>query len=74
MSEISLGVGIGLVCALLSALETNLAFLFKLKGAVAAPDVDMRHPLRSAIDLFRSRWWSIGWGVAAVHSRSPRSP
>jgi drug/metabolite transporter (DMT)-like permease len=26
----------------------------------------MRHPLRSAIDLFRSRWWSIGWGVAAV--------
>jgi drug/metabolite transporter (DMT)-like permease len=26
----------------------------------------MRHPLRSAIDLFRSRWWSVGWGVAAV--------
>jgi multidrug transporter EmrE-like cation transporter len=26
----------------------------------------MRHPVRSAIDLFRSRWWSIGWGVAAV--------
>src|SRR5215218_4773346 len=26
----------------------------------------MRHPLRSAIDLFRSKWWSIGWGVAAV--------
>ncbi|MBA3328166.1 MAG: hypothetical protein H0T43_07685 [Solirubrobacterales bacterium] len=59
-------VGVGLVCALLSALATNLAFLFKHRGAVAAPDVDMRHPLRSAIDLFRSRWWSIGWGVAAV--------
>ncbi len=56
----------GLICALLSALGTNLAFLFKLKGAVAAPDVDMRHPLRSAVDLFRSRWWSIGWAVAAV--------
>jgi len=26
----------------------------------------MRHPLRSAVDLFRSKWWSIGWGVAAV--------
>jgi drug/metabolite transporter (DMT)-like permease len=26
----------------------------------------MRRPLRSAVDLFRSRWWSIGWGVAAV--------
>jgi len=61
-----LAVGVGLVCALLSALATNLSFLFKHKGAVAAPDVDMRHPLRSAIDLFRSRWWSIGWGVAAV--------
>ena len=56
----------GLICALLSALGTNLAFLFKHRGAVAAPDVDMRHPLRSAIDLFRSKWWSIGWAVAAV--------
>ena len=66
MSEVSLGVGIGLACALLSALGTNLAFLFKHKGALAAPDVDMRHPVRSAVDLFRSRWWSIGWGVAAA--------
>ncbi len=66
MSEVSLPVGIGLICALLSALGTNLAFLLKHRGAVAAPDVDMRHPLRSAVDLFRSKWWSIGWGVAAV--------
>jgi drug/metabolite transporter (DMT)-like permease len=66
MTDISLAVGVGLICALLSALATNLAFLFKHRGAVAAPDVDMRHPLRSAIDLFRSKWWSIGWGVAAV--------
>jgi len=66
VTSVSLGVGVGLVCALLSALGTNLSFLFKHKGAVAAPDVDMRHPLRSAIDLFRSKWWSIGWGVAAV--------
>ncbi len=66
MSNVSLAVGVGLICALLSALGTNLAFLFKHRGAVEAPDVDMRHPLRSAADLFRSRWWSIGWGVAAV--------
>jgi hypothetical protein len=66
VSDVSLAVGLGLICALLSALGTNLAFLFKHRGAVAAPDVDMRHPLRSAVDLFRSRWWSIGWGVAAV--------
>jgi drug/metabolite transporter (DMT)-like permease len=66
VTSVSLAVGLGLICALLSALGTNLAFLFKHRGAVAAPDVDMRHPLRSAIDLFRSRWWSIGWGVAAA--------
>ena len=66
MSEVSLAVGVGLFCALLSALGTNLAFLFKHRGAVAAPAVEMRHPLRSAIDLFRSKWWSIGWAVAAA--------
>jgi multidrug transporter EmrE-like cation transporter len=66
VTSVSLSVGVGLICALLSALGTNLAFLFKYKGAVAAPDVDMRHPLRSAADLFRSKWWSIGWGVAGV--------
>jgi drug/metabolite transporter (DMT)-like permease len=66
MTSVSLAVGVGLICALLSALGTNLAFLFKHRGAVAAPDVDMRHPLRSAIDLFRSRWWSIGWAVAGA--------
>jgi len=66
VTSVSLAVGVGLICALLSALGTNLAFLFKHRGAVAAPDVDMRHPLRSAADLFRSKWWSIGWGVAAV--------
>ena len=65
VTGVSLGVGVGLICALLSALASNLAFLFKHRGAVAAPDVDMRHPLRSTIDLFRSKWWSIGWGVAA---------
>jgi drug/metabolite transporter (DMT)-like permease len=66
VTSVSLSVGVGLICALLSALGTNLAFLFKHRGAVAAPDVDMRHPLRSAVDLFRSRWWTIGWGMAAV--------
>jgi drug/metabolite transporter (DMT)-like permease len=66
VTSVSLAVGVGLICALLSALGTNLAFLFKYKGAVAAPDVDMRHPVRSSADLFRSKWWSVGWGVAAL--------
>jgi drug/metabolite transporter (DMT)-like permease len=50
----------------LSAFGTNLAFLYKHRGAVAAPDVDMRHPLRSTADLFRSKWWTIGWLVAVA--------
>jgi drug/metabolite transporter (DMT)-like permease len=66
MTTISLAVGLGLVCAVLSALGTNLAFLLKHKGAVSAPAVDMRHPLRSAVALFRSKWWAIGWLVAGV--------
>src|SRR3712207_94461 len=24
----------------------------------------MHHPLRSTIDLFRAKWWTIGWLVA----------
>ena len=56
----------GLLCAVLSALGTNLSFLFKHRGAVAAPDVDARHPLRSAVDLFHSKWWTIGWSIAVV--------
>src|SRR5579859_5833533 len=56
----------GLALALGSALGTNVAFLFKQRGAVLAPPVRARHPLRSAAGLFRSRWFSLGWGVALV--------
>lgn len=62
----SLASGIGLLCAVLSALGTNLSFLFKHRGAVAAEDVDVRHPLHSAAQLFRSKWFTIGWSIAVV--------
>jgi multidrug transporter EmrE-like cation transporter len=26
----------------------------------------MHHPLRSAVDLFRSKWWTVGWLIALV--------
>lgn len=45
MTSVSLSVGVGLICALLSALGTNLAFLFKHRGALAAPDVDTLAPI-----------------------------
>src|SRR4029453_7454039 len=57
-------VQIGLLFALVCAFATNLAFLWKHRGAVAAPDVDMHHPILSAKALFRSKWWAIGFAVA----------
>jgi drug/metabolite transporter (DMT)-like permease len=57
---------IGLLLALGCAFATNLAFLWKQKGAVAAKDVNIRKPLASAAGLFRSRWWTIGFAVALV--------
>jgi drug/metabolite transporter (DMT)-like permease len=50
--------------ALLCALATNLGFLLKHRGAVAAPPVAWAHPVRSAVGLFRSRWFAVGMAVA----------
>lgn len=54
----------GIAFALGSAVATNAGFLLKRRGAIAAEAVTARHPLRSAAQLFRSRWWTIGWLVA----------
>ncbi len=55
---------LGITLALACALATNVALLCKHKGAVAAPPVRLGRPLHSAAALFRSRWWTIGFGVA----------
>ena len=57
---------LGLLLALASAVATNLAFLLKHRGAVLAPPIRVRHPLRSAAGLFRSQWFLVGWIVAVV--------
>jgi drug/metabolite transporter (DMT)-like permease len=58
------GVTFGLALALACALATSVSFLLKQRGAVSAPPVRVRHPLRSAADLFRSKWFAVGWLVA----------
>jgi drug/metabolite transporter (DMT)-like permease len=58
------GMIVGLALAVVCAVATSVAFLFKHRGAVLAPPVRVRHPLRSAVDLFRSRWFAVGWAVA----------
>jgi hypothetical protein len=54
---------LGILLALLCALGTNLGFLLKHRGAREAPDVRWRRPVRTAVDLFRSRTFAIGMAV-----------
>ncbi len=56
---------LGIFLALLCALTTNVGFLYKHRGACAAPAVDMRHPLRSGKALFASPLFTIGWVIGA---------
>jgi drug/metabolite transporter (DMT)-like permease len=58
------GIILGLALAVVCAVATSVAFLFKHRGAVLARPVRLRHPLRSAVGLFHSRWFAVGWMVA----------
>src|SRR5918911_2489746 len=57
----------GILLALFCAVASNLAFLYKHRGACTACAVDIRHPLRSAISLWSQRWFALGMlvGLAA---------
>jgi drug/metabolite transporter (DMT)-like permease len=55
---------IGILLALVCAATTQLGFLYKHRGANAAPKVDVRHPLRTARSLFSNKWFAIGWAIA----------
>jgi hypothetical protein len=55
---------LGILLALACALTTNVGFLFKHRGACQAPDVDCRHPLRSARSLFSCKAFAVGFAIA----------
>ena len=57
---------LGIALAVLCAVTTNVGFLLKHRGACAAPDIDFCKPIRSAIGLWKSRWFAIGMLVAAI--------
>jgi len=61
-----LTIQLGILLSLLCAFATNVGFLLKHRGACAAPDVSLRHPLVSAIGLFRSKWFTLGMVVALL--------
>jgi hypothetical protein len=56
---------LGILLALACALATNVGFLYKHRGACAAPAVDMRRPWQSAKALFASPLFTIGWVIGA---------
>jgi hypothetical protein len=56
---------LGIFLALLCALTTNVGFLYKHRGACAAPAVDMRRPWQSMKALFASPLFTIGWVIGA---------
>jgi drug/metabolite transporter (DMT)-like permease len=57
---------LGILLALACAVITQLGFLYKHKGANAAPAVDVRHPFRTARALYASKWFAIGMVVATA--------
>jgi drug/metabolite transporter (DMT)-like permease len=59
-----LTIQLGILLSLFCALATNVGFLLKHRGACAAPAVSLKHPLASAIGLFRSKWFALGMLVA----------
>jgi drug/metabolite transporter (DMT)-like permease len=61
-----LTIQLGILLSLLCAFATNVGFLLKHRGACAAPDVSLRHPLASAVGLFRSKWFTLGMVVALI--------
>jgi drug/metabolite transporter (DMT)-like permease len=63
---VPLSVQLGVLMAVITALSSIVGFLLKHRGAVTAPDVEWRHPLRSTIDLFRSPLYALGCGVATL--------
>ena len=62
----SVSVQIGLLLALATAFASIVGFLYKHRGAVESPAVELRHPVRTSLALFRSRWYTLGIIVATA--------
>lgn len=60
----SVSVQIGLLLSLATAFASVLGFLYKHRGAIASPEVDMRRPLSTSLALFRNPWYTLGILVA----------
>jgi hypothetical protein len=78
---LSLSVQIGLLLALATAFASVLGFLYKHRGAVESPPVEMSRPVSTSLALFRSPAYTLGiliamggWGLhVAALSLAPIS-
>jgi hypothetical protein len=50
--------------AVATAFASVLGFLYKHRGAIASPEVEMRKPLRTSLALFKNPWYTLGIVVA----------
>src|SRR5919112_6627532 len=60
----SVSVQIGLLLALATAFASVLGFLYKHRGAVDSPPVEMSRPIRTSLALFRNGWYTLGILIA----------
>jgi multidrug transporter EmrE-like cation transporter len=57
---------LGILLALACAFVANLGFFYKYRGANAVPKVQVLHPLRSARELYSSKWFALGMLIATA--------
>ena len=60
----SFSVQVGIGFSVLTAFASIVGFLYKHRGAVESPPIDWRRPVRSSLELFRSRWYVLGILIA----------
>jgi uncharacterized membrane protein len=57
---------LGIMLAFACALAANVGFIYKHRGACAAPAVDVTRPFWTTRKLYASRWFAVGMMVAVV--------
>src|SRR5919201_4323479 len=62
----SLAVAVGLALAVATAFTSVVGFLYKHRGAVESPPVEMARPVWSTLMLFRSGWYTLGIVIATA--------
>jgi hypothetical protein len=61
---VTASVELGLLLALLTAFGSVAGFLYKFRGAREAPEVELRRPWHSTVELFRSPLYCLGIAIA----------